>query len=565
MAAFLQMGDISVRRMIQSSAVVPIAIFGVVAMTSCANNREKADLIFHGGAILTMADASPVVEAVAVADGRVLAVGSADRILAVADSDTEVVDLVDRALMPGFIDAHGHFMETARVIDAADLGPPPLGSVSSIDDLVSTLERKVAVNGVAKDGWILGRGYDQRLFDEQRHPTTSDLDRISTRRPVMAIHSSGRVASLNSTALEVTDMKSEATEPTGVVREQEYFLVKKLIDQGIRPRELVERIARAGRYYARFGITTTQDGATDESEWRAMVEADRTTDLPVDVVCFPDGRNSDGWFLRWDRVRGKIDGRLRIGGASITLDRAPEAGGAWLSTPYENQPQARGKPYFSDDNEVYYLFHHFMSRGVQVMAHVNGDAAAEQMIAAVENAISMVGPGDYRPVMLYAHTVREDQLDRMARNGISPSFHSSHLFFWGDHFFDLSLGRDRARRFSPCRSAVKRGMRFTVHSDDISSSPNVLFAISAAVNRRSRGGRVLGDEQRIEITDALKSVTSWAAWQVFEEDRKGSIEVGKLADLVVLSDDPLNTKPEDLDQIEVIATYKEGRQVYQAP
>jgi predicted amidohydrolase YtcJ len=187
------------------------------------------------------------------------------------------------------------------------------------------------------------------------------------------------------------------------------------------------------------------------------------------------------------------------------------------------------------------------------------------MIAAVDNAIAMIGPGDHRPVMSYAHTVREDQLDRMAALGIVPSFFTGQLYFRGDLYLESVLGKERSDRLSPCRSALRRGMYFSIHNDEPDVPPNVLFLIGNAVNRVSRNGRLIGPDQRIEAVDALKAVTIWAARQIFEEDSKGSLEVGKLADLVILSDNPLEVAPEEIEDVEVVATFKEGSMVYCAP
>jgi len=564
--------------------VVAVLLISAALFASCGVDQEAADLIFYGGDILTMADGSEIAEAVAVEGGRIRAVGSASQIMNLVGGNTVIVDLEGRTLAPGFIDAHGHFTEVVRIIDDADIQSPPVGPVSAIEGIVATLTEKIEFEEIQSGGWVVGSGYDELLLDEARHPTREDLDRVSTRHPVLAVHVSGRMGALNGRALEMAEISTDTPdpeggvierrpgtrEPTGLIRENAFFRVRQMVEREAHPRGLIDRVRRAGEYYASFGITTTQDGVTDDTDFRILAAAAQAGSLPIDVVCYGEGGREDGLLHKWNEYRDAYIGGLRIGGVIITLDEPLERGGAWLTEPYAVPPAGRaggftGEPKFANDYEVPYLFHRFMSQGVQVVAHVNGDAAADQMIAAVENAVVMIGPGDHRPVMSYAHTVREDQLDRMATLGMVPSFFTGQLYFRGDLYLESVLGKERAHRMSPCRSALQRGMYFSIHNDEPDVPPDVLFLIGNAVNRTSRNGRVIGAEQRIDAVDALKAVTKWAAWQIFEEENKGSLEVGKLADLVILSGSPLNVRPEEIGQLEVVATYKEGSMVYRAP
>jgi predicted amidohydrolase YtcJ len=184
------------------------------------------------------------------------------------------------------------------------------------------------------------------------------------------------------------------------------------------------------------------------------------------------------------------------------------------------------------------------------------------MIEAVARAERRHGRDDRRPVMVHAQTVREDQLDRMRAHGIFPSFFSTHCFYWGDWHVASVLGRERAYRISPARSAQRRGMRFSLHNDAPVVPPNILFLMWNAVTRLSRSGEVIGPEQRLTPAEALRAVTLDAAYQHFEEAAKGSIEVGKLADMVVLSDNPLRVAPDAIKDIAVLATLKEGAPIH---
>jgi predicted amidohydrolase YtcJ len=284
--------------------------------------------------------------------------------------------------------------------------------------------------------------------------------------------------------------------------------------------------------------------------------------LPIDVVAYP-------LFQLAERLRAEIEpfwrgylGRVRVGGLKIVLDGSPQGKSAWLTEPYIVPPPGEPPSYtgislFSND-EVYRMVADCFAEGTQLLAHANGDAAAEQMIEAVARAERRHGRDDRRPVMIHAQMVREDQLDRMRALGILPSFFSTHCFYWGDLHVASLLGRARAFRINPARSAQRRGMRFSLHNDSPVVPPNILFLIWSAVTRLSRSGQVIGPAQRLTAAEALRAVTIDAAYQHFEEATKGSIEVGKLADMAVLSDNPLRVAPEAIREIGVLATLKEG-------
>jgi predicted amidohydrolase YtcJ len=199
-----------------------------------------------------------------------------------------------------------------------------------------------------------------------------------------------------------------------------------------------------------------------------------------------------------------------------------------------------------------------------VIAHCNGDASADQFLAAIERAESLTPMPDRRPVMIHAQTVREDQLDRMAELGVLPSFFASHVFYWGDYHRDSVLGPERAQRISPLRSALERGIRFNLHNDSPVVPPDILRLVRCAVERRTRSGKLLGGEQRIDVMSALRAVTIEAAYAHFEEAEKGSIALGKRADLVVLSADPTRVQAGELESVTVVETLKDGTTIYRA-
>jgi predicted amidohydrolase YtcJ len=204
------------------------------------------------------------------------------------------------------------------------------------------------------------------------------------------------------------------------------------------------------------------------------------------------------------------------------------------------------------------------ARNWQIQVHANGDAAVDLLIAAVREATKKHGNADRRPVLIHGQVTREDQVDQLKALGIVPSFFPMHTFYWGDWHRDSVLGPRRAENISPCGWALQRGMRFTSHHDAPVAHPNAMRVLSATVTRRTRSGDILGPDQRVPVDVALRAMTLWAAWQHFEDDRKGSLAPGKLADMTVLSDNPLTIAPDRLANIAVVETFKEGRLVHRA-
>jgi predicted amidohydrolase YtcJ len=198
------------------------------------------------------------------------------------------------------------------------------------------------------------------------------------------------------------------------------------------------------------------------------------------------------------------------------------------------------------------------------LAHCNGDAASDQYIAALKQAGEPDQLKSIRPVMIHAQTVREDQLDEMSRVGIIPSFFSMHTYYWGDWHRDETLGKERAYRISPAVSAMKRNMLWTSHHDAPVALPDSIRILSSCVTRKSRSGDIIGPDQRVSMADAIKALTANAAWQYGEEARKGTLEPGKLADLVILSANPLTIPPDNIMDLKVVETIKEGRTVHKS-
>jgi predicted amidohydrolase YtcJ len=231
--------------------------------------------------------------------------------------------------------------------------------------------------------------------------------------------------------------------------------------------------------------------------------------------------------------------------------------------PPGDDPSYRGYPRIERE-ELIERVGRYHEAGLQIAVHGNGDASIDDILDAYEQAFAATPRKDARPIVIHAQMTRPDQLDRMAELGVIPSFFSLHTYYWGDRHRDLFMGPERAARMSPAASALARGVRFTIHADSPVVPMEPLRLVWAAVNRRSASGAPIGPAERISVRDALRAVTIDAAFQHFEEETKGSLELGKLADLVILSASP-HDDPRHIDQIEVLETIVGGESVYRSP
>ena len=542
------------------------------------DDGPPADILFLGDRIVTMDPAQPSVEAVAVRGETIAAAGSRDDVLALRGEATRVVELGERALLPGFIDAHGHFLAVGRALDALSLHPPPVGDVENIDDVVRKIRAWIEERDIPPGGLVVGSGYDDSLLAEGRHPTRDDLDRASTGHRIVLTHVSGHLRTANSAALAAAGVTAEtpdppgghirrragSREPDGVLEERAGALVAASGLFSPTPAETGALARRAVGEYVRYGTTTVQDGSTGWETIDALRAAAAREPFAADVAVFPRFRT----MADAERVVHEPDyrGGLRIAGVKFSLDGSPQGRTAWVTEPYAEGPPGAPpdyRAYGTLDPDAYKAgAAHLIRRGVPILVHANGDAAIDLMLDGVDAAVADLEPmPDHRAVIIHAQLMRADQLDRAAVLRAVPSFFSAHAFFWGD-WHRRSFGESRGDNVSPVRWAIERGVRFTVHNDSPIVPPDIMRLVSITVNRTTRSGHVLGPHQRATVREALHAVTLGAAYQYFEERTKGSITAGKQADLVILAENPLEADPSALEHIQVVETFSRGRSVY---
>lgn len=524
-------------------------------------------VVYFGGTILTMEEGK-YTEAVLVEDGWIKKTGKKEDIVSSLRQDALMINLEGKTMLPGFIDAHSHITALAQV-----MGLVQLENVKNFGEIKERFRSYMAEYRPKKGTWIIGFGYDQNFLEEKVHPDKFLLDEITEEHPLLITHKSGHMGVLNSMALKEMSIQSGTPvpeggkigrvagteEPDGYLEEVAFTAIAGQMG-GTAKEDAMENLRLAQEVYFKNGITTIQDGLTKKEEWELLERASGAGILKADVVSYIDIRSSQNLMKEKTAYCNKYNNHLKIGGYKLFLDGSPQGRTAWLSRPYEGKEDKYcGYPIYRDAEVEAYMEASFLEDR-QIIVHCNGDAAAQQMIDSCGTAVKKTGKAGLRPVMIHAQMVREDQLERMGRMGIMASFFTAHSYYWGD-IHCQNIG-ERAFHISPAQSAAKLGVIFTFHQDTPVIQPDMLETVWCAVNRISKSGRDMGKDERVSVWEALKAVTVNGAFQYFEEETKGTIREGKIADFVILDKSPLEIKKEDIRSIQVLETIKEGVSVY---
>ena len=537
--------------------------------------------IYINGNIITVNKNEDVVEAFSVIDEKIELVGSNEEVLALADENTEIIDLEGKTVIPGLIDPHGHIVAVAQTLMIV-----MLGDVTSKEEMFDRLRKEIKENPPEDGKWLIGFGYDNTKFEDGQHPTKFELDEISREIPISCSHASGHLACVNSKGLElygyvgddyevpeggvVRTVFPDSKEPNGVLEENAILdSEKKKVIPAPGFEDVLKAIVRAQKIYASLGITTTQDASVEEANhYQHMLGACAQNNmLFIDIVGLATQPSTKNLMKDEGTPKREYYNHYKLAGAKTWLDGSPQGFTAWLSKPYHVVPEGQPADYCGygtqTDEVVTQYFVDCINMNLQVHVHVNGDEACEQFLRCYEKAVEITGHGtELRPVMVHCQALRYDQLDRVKELGVVPTFFNDHVRFWGDLHHDKVFGHERAQNISPMGWALEKGIKFTIHQDPPVKLPNQILGIHNAVNRKTESGRVLGEHQRISVMEAIKAVTINGAYQYFEEDIKGSIEVGKLADIIIVDKNPLTIPAEELETIQVLETIKEGKSIF---
>ena len=562
-----------------SKSLMAMLVAGVSSLPAFAA-EDIADRIWSGGPILTMNDLAPRAEAVAEKDGEIIAVGSEAEVMKHKGEGTKLIDLKGRTMLPGFVDAHGHaFMIGVQAV-SANTQPAPDGKVNDIPALQQTLSewQKAYPERIERLGTILGFGYDDAQLKEQRHPTREDLDAVSTDQPVLIIHQSGHLGVFNSKALEVAGITADtkdpeggvirredgSTEPNGVLEESAFFPALMKLLSGLDKEGGEELFVAGTELLASYGYTTGHEGRSTPNVVKLMQAASDAGRIKIDVVTYPDVL-VDRDFIAKNVSRTYKNG-FRVAGAKLTIDGSPQGFTALRDRPYYKPPEQYRADYAgysaATPDQVFDAIDWAFENDIQVITHSNGEGASDMLIAGIKTATEKHGNVDRRPVLIHGQFLRKDQVAAFDELDVFPSLFPMHTFYWGDWHRDRTVGPVNADNISPTGWVRERGMMFSSHHDAPVAFPDSMRILDATVTRRTRSGDILGPDQRVDVMTALKAMTIWPAYQHFEETGKGSIEVGKVADLIVLSDDPTAIDPETLDSLKVEETIKHGETIY---
>ena len=537
--------------------------------------------LYFNGHVITVDKNESIAEAVLVENGLIKAVGTNEEILALKDEETTVVDLEGKTIMPGLIDPHGHVVATAQTLMIVTLG-----DVTSKEELLDRLKKELKENPPQGDKWLIGFGYDNTKFEDGLHPTKFDLDTVSTEVPITVSHASGHLACVNSKALElygyagedyvvpeggvVRTVSEDSREANGVLEENAILDSEKkkvVISPGFE--DVLRAVERVQKVYASLGITTTQDASVELANGYTHIldTCANTGKLIIDIVGLATQPVTTQLMNDEGTPKREYKNHYKLAGAKTWLDGSPQGFTAWLSKPYHVVPEGQPEDYCGygtqTDEVVTQYYVDCINRNLQVHTHVNGDEASAQFLRCYKKALEITGnKNDLRPVMVHCQCLRKEQLDEIKEIGAIPTFFNDHVRFWGDLHHDEVFGPERAQNISPMGWALEKGIRFTIHQDPPVKLPNQILGIHNAVNRKTESGRVLGEHQRISVMEAIKAVTINGAYQYFEEDTKGSIEVGKLADMIIVDKNPLTIPSEELETIQVLETIKEGNTIY---
>jgi len=561
-----------------------ILLFSILIYFVCACSNQSSKLLenqilYYGGDILTMSGDKPnYVESIVTNSDTIVFVG---RLLEAKQlfPNAAQTNLNGKTLLPGFIDAHAHFAGFPSQSIGAQILPPPDAGANNIDALIQILKDWSTPENIELTGWIFGMGFDDSVLEDKRFPTKEDLDKVSTEYPVMIVHISGHFCVVNSKGLEILKLTAESPdpeggiirripgtkEPNGVLEELAAIPFMPMV-LGPMSEEAIKVFLTAGQNMAlSYGYTTVQEGRAMPSSHLFLEYAAKTNFLKLDVVSYIDYSVADS-LLKTDWYSSTYKNHYRIGGIKLTLDGSPQGRTAWRTKPYLIPPDGAeegylGYPAIPLDEDVENIYESAFQNNWQIHTHANGDAAMDQMIRSLKKVTAKYGNQNRRDVLIHGQYVREDQLDAFKDLNIIASLFPLHTFYWGDWHKEL-IGDSLGNKISPTRTALNKGLKITIHTDAPVALPNLMRVIWTATNRVSRSGSIIGENERLTPYEALKCITQWSAYQHFEEESKGTLALGKLADLVILDLNPLKVDKEKIKDIIVLETIKEGFSVY---
>src|SRR6266568_316142 len=529
--------------------------------------QEKPDLILHGGHIVTMNPAEPVAEAIAIARGRFLAVGGDSDVLNLASAATKKIDLGGKTVTPGFIDAHSHPAEAGlmhlRMVDC------DLRSISAIQ---AALRERAAKTPAGE--WVLGFKYDDTKTEEGRPLTVADLDAAVPDHPVHIQHRGGHTTYSNSLAFRKAGIDEKTPDPpggkidhdaatgklSGRVAESANDFFEKAIPHTFTRDDHRDGVKLISKMMARTGITSATEAQGTPIDLRAYQVARESGDLLHRAYCFINFHFLDAMIAAGNRT-GLGDEWVRVGAVKLVCDGSISERTARLSTPYEGRPNDYGILVMTED-ELYTHGRKAHLAGWQIGTHANGDVAIDTTLRVYERLQKENPRRDPRFRLEHCTVVNDGLIARIKALGAIPTPFSTYVYYHGEKM--RFYGAERLNHMFALRSFLDAGIRATQASDYPPGPFEPMMALRSEVTRTDAKGNVWGPKQKITVEEAIRVGTINGAYASYEENLKGSIEPGKLADLVVLGKDPFKTDPMDLINIPVERTMVGGKWVWEA-
>lgn len=534
-----------------------------------------ADTVITNGRVLTVDAQDTVAEAVAIRGKYILDVGSAAKMAAYVDEHTKVIDAGGKTVMPGFIDAHIH-VGMYGLLDHGiiDLNYPAAKSIQEIQDLIRADAAK------KKPGeWIKLQGYDHNKLAEKRHPTKEDLDAAAPNNPVQCIRCCAHMGVYNSLALERVGVHSadqfapgevvlnEDGSLHGLLKETAHMDSSKQVD--FAPEELLGGLVNADRILLSLGITTAHDAGSYNAATTAAMQqacqsgAVRVRLLPMifDIFGKESGKAYIRDFIRAGVFTGCGGEHYKIGPVKIMLDGSSSGPSSAVIEGYSHDPDNHGIQVWTQEeaDEIILEAHR---AGFQVTAHAVGDKAVTIIVNAIEKALAQFPRADCRHRIEHCGLTNPELIARIAKLGIVPVSNPSFITINGTDY-NRYYG-DRVRYMFPLKSYLDAGVITAIGSDSPVTHPDPMNSLYGALNRKDRKtGDDVGENQKVEVLQIVRMMTYNSAYASFEEKLKGSLEPGKLADVVILTEDLLTYPPEDVQQVAVRATFLDGELVYE--
>lgn len=563
--------------------LITLAVASLASFNAFSGNKADADTVFYGGTIITVSDKQPEVTGLAIKDGSIMAVGSQAGILQeYVGANTRLVNLKGRTVMPGFVEPHLHISATALsdyvMLDLSNFKLP----YDTIDTIINKLRAHIAKLPAGE--WVIGFGVDPARTEPFMAELTADqLDKASTTHPIFVFNQSGHIAYVNHKAMEVAGIKEDTPNPgnggvyvrdaqgklTGVLNEFPAFAAFAKQMKPTSSEAIVDAYMKTVKNMAATGITTSSEMGLGafmpvEVEHAMVQKLSHQADFPIRVRGYYWGTSLNDKVAMVKPNEG--DDKFRMIGVKYIADGSTQGLTAALSQPY-NYPKGttnRGALDWEDE-KLYSTAKPYFDQGWQISIHSNGDRAIGQALD-VYARLQKDQPksADRRLRIEHFTTATEKEIDQTQKLRVVPSMTIGHVGLWGEIFHNHLLGPERADRIDPGASLAKRGIRFSYHSDSPVSPFGPLQYISTGATRlwQTPPRQILGPKQRVAVDQAIKAVTLDAAYAMFMEDKAGSLEPGKWADLIILDQNPRITEPAKIPDINVLETWVNGKPVF---